>query len=727
MAEPVRIVLMWHMHQPYYKDPVRGEYALPWTYLHATKDYFDMGAIIEDVPGAKAVINVVPSLLEQLQEYAAGTAVDPFILRTKLSPAAMTTDDRLFILENFFSAHRERMIEPHRRYMELYYMAGEGKPGAASERLRHFDDQDILDLQVCFLLAWTGEAARRRFPECRALLEKDQGYSEEDRNTLLSIHQTILSSIIPLYRRLQAQGRIELTVSPYYHPILPLLCDTSIAKVAMPDVSVPQEPFQEPVDARAQVLQGVAYFKSVFGVAPDGMWPSEGAVSDEALSIIQSCGITWVATDEEILGQSLSGGLVGGQRRLLYQPWRFRDQAGGLGMLFRDHQLSDLIGFTYSGWDPVRAVADFIGKITQIAAQGGEVIPVILDGENAWEFYEQNGYAFLTHLYHELASNPAIRLTTGAAIFSKAGEDHRLTHVHPGSWINGNYGIWIGHPEENRGWEQIRLARQAMVAALPEINQALITGQLPEDPHARMLCTSLYAAQGSDWFWWYGDDHYCPHSDRFDRLFRLHLTNIYQLLSLPVPQALLEPIKVMSPAGLVRLPAAFIRPVVNGEIGGYFEWLAAGKYDLTKQGSSMHASERLMSALYWGYDENTLYLRLDCARPCDQFLSPGDVLYVDLVGEIEQRLVITPETGQGLLLNRADQGYHEQDVKLQVGVGGIVELGIPLLALKPAATGRWYLVLTLLSAEQLRGRWPSDGSIVLPYEGAALELNDWIV
>ncbi|HEY5975351.1 MAG TPA: glycoside hydrolase family 57 protein, partial [Geobacteraceae bacterium] len=413
MAPPLDIVFLWHMHQPYYKDPLLGEYVLPWTYLHGVKDYFDMAAIVDETPGARAVFNLVPSLLDQLVDYAAGTAVDPFLVRGRMAPAEMGEDDRLFVIDNFFAANRQRLIEPNRRYLELSCLAGEEGRTRPAERLRHFRDQDILDLQVWFFLAWTGEAARRRYPELQALVAKGGHFNREDKELLFACHREILASIIPLYRKLHAEGKAELSVTPYFHPILPLLCDLRSARGAMPKVALPTQPFRHPEDARSQVRSAVAAFTRLFGFPPRGMWPSEGSVSDEALAVIAGCGLEWAATDEGVLVHSLADGLGPG-RAALYQPYRYAAAGRDLTLLFRDHALSDLVGFTYSQWEPGRAVDDFIGRLRGIRshAPGARVVPVILDGENAWEYYEDNGYPFLTRLYQTLADDRDVRLTT---------------------------------------------------------------------------------------------------------------------------------------------------------------------------------------------------------------------------------------------------------------------------------------------------------------------------
>ncbi len=729
MTRPIDVIFLWHMHQPYYKDPVKGEYALPWTYLHAIKDYYDMPAIVEDTPGARAVFNIVPSLVEQLLEYAAGSAVDPFLLKGQMNPEDMTEDDRVFLLENFFSANRQRMIEPHRRYLELLYMAGEGKSGSARERVKHFSNQDLLDLQVCFFLAWTGEAARRRFPVFQELLAKGQDYTAEDRARLFGTQRALLNEIVPLYKRLHAAGRIELSVTPYFHPILPLLCDSQMAREAMPRITLPEERFRHPEDAHAQICQGLQYFEEIFGIAPQGMWPSEGSVSNEVLQLISDCGLNWVATDEEVLARSLDGGL-GEHHERLYRPWRFATNKGDLGIFFRDHQLSDLIGFTYSQWDARRAVSDFIARLRQIGRQVGSedrVIPVILDGENAWEFYPDNAYTFLSGLYTAVAEAPDLNLTTCSAVMAQASFTGRLHRIHPGSWINANYGIWIGHPEENLAWDLLARTRRVLEEHHPAAAKQLASGKPDGDALTRLLCTSLYAAEGSDWFWWFGDDHFSPHSDRFDRLFRQHLINIYNLLGLSPPRELLEPIKKKSPAGLVREPAGFIEPEINGRVGDYFEWLAAGLFDLTRQGSAMHSSDRLLQGFYWGYNRSQLFFRIDGVQDLARLLRESDILALHLIADREYRLPMQRSCSEGLLLVKELGNWNPTGTYCRWAIERTCEVAIPLEGLGLPAKSKLFASVTLTRDREEIGRWPSDAPLMLRYEGPELEANDWLI
>ncbi len=731
MSAPLDVVIIWHMHQPYYKDPLKKEYALPWTYLHGIKDYFDMPAIVEDTPGARAVFNLVPSLIEQLLDYASGSASDPFLQIGMANPADLNQDERIFLLENFFSANRQRMIEPSRRYLELLYMAGEGKPGSARDRVRHFSDQDLLDLQVWFFLAWTGEAARRRYPAFGELLAKGEKFTADDKQLLFATQRELLQATIPLYKRLHEEGRIELSVSPYYHPILPLLCDIRSARNAMPRVTLPTEQFRHPEDARAQIQRGIAYFEEIFGFTPHGMWPSEGSVSNEALEIISDCGISWVATDEEVLAKSIEGGL-GDHKERLYRTWRFNCHHGGVNLFFRDHQLSDLVGFTYSQWDASRAATDLSTRLHAIKSRLGgtrRVVPLILDGENAWEYYSNNAYDFLQQMYATIAASHDLNLTTCSEVLARNGAEHHLQSIHHGSWINANYGIWIGHPEENLAWDLVARARQAAVSRHPTV-AAILAGVQPEtgpDDVAEQICSSLYAAEGSDWFWWYGDDHFSPHSDRFDRLFRLHLINVYHLLGQDTPRELLEPIKKKSPAGLIREPAAFIDPDINGRISSYFEWLAAGLYDLTRQGSAMHSSDRMLQSFYYGYNRISFFFRIDGIQELSRLLQDIDVLNLYLIHDREYRIPMQLRGDECLLQVRENNVWVPTRGHCRWKIAKTCEVSIPLESLNLTPKSKMFASISLVRDNEEIGRWPSDAPLMLYYAGPEIELDNWLI
>jgi alpha-amylase/alpha-mannosidase (GH57 family) len=731
MTDPLYVTLLWHMHQPFYKDPVQGEYILPWTYLHAIKDYYDMPAIVDQTPGAKVVFNLVPSLLEQIEDYAQGTAQDPFLVRARMSPADMNEEERIFVLENFFSANRQRMIDPHKRYLELYCLSGDGAGGATRDRLRALGDQELLDLQVWFYLSWTGESARRRFPEFRELIRKGKNFSASDKLLLFETQRALLAEIIPLYKKLHDEGKAELSVTPYFHPILPLLCDSRSAQVAMPKVTLPTQQFRHPEDARSQVARGIAGFEKYFGFTPKGLWPSEGALSDDVLAILVEQGFSWTASDEWVLSKSLPKGL-GRDREALYRPYSFHRDSREIALFFRDHGLSDLIGFTYSQWDAERAVGDFVAKLKEVRqrAHGSRVVPVVLDGENAWEYYQDNGHPFLSRLYRTLAETPGLVPATFSEVLERVPERRALTHVHPGSWINANYGIWIGHPEENLGWDYLAKARAAALEQSPAVAALLAgdgAGSEDADETAQLICKSLYAAEGSDWFWWYGDDHFSPHSASFDLLFRRHLMNVYRLLGLTVPRELYEPIKKQSPAGFVREPAALITPSITGVVTDYFEWLAAGLYDLTKQASAMHAAESLLQSFFYGYDRTYFYIRIDGVQSLEKIFQQGDLLSLHLIHASEYRLDMQLGVCEGELLVKGPAGWQASGTSTLYGIVRIAEARIPLATLNLSAGDKLFAYFTLTRSREELGRWPVDTPLLLNYAGPDLDLETWLI
>jgi alpha-amylase/alpha-mannosidase (GH57 family) len=432
----VKLALLWHMHQPYYEDLATGEHILPWVRLHAIKDYWGMVAMLEEFPGVRVTFNLVPSLVRQVQAFAEGRARDRH-LELGLKPAAeLTADESRWLVANGFHAPYARMIGPYPRYAQLHAYRTERRP---------FGADDLRDLQVWHKLAWMDPDWLAGDPRLVALVEKDRGYTEDDKTLLRSLELDLLSRVVPAYRAAGARGQVELSTSPFYHPILPLLCDSDAHQHAHPGAPRPRTRFTRPGDARLQIDRAIAFHESTFGARPTGMWPSEGSVSDEAMALAGAAGLTWIATDEDILARSLKTPL-GDRPDLLYRPYLLGN--AGPVVLFRDHALSDRIGFAYQSWEPGAAAADFVARLRDIgqrftAASGGEVatIPVILDGENAWEYYDGGGRPFLRALYRALQEAGDIQTVTMAE--AAAGPAKPLPSIFPGSWINGDFYIWI--------------------------------------------------------------------------------------------------------------------------------------------------------------------------------------------------------------------------------------------------------------------------------------------
>jgi len=501
------------MHQPYYRNLLTGTAELPWVRLHGVKDYLDMVQKLSGFPAIRQTFNIVPSLMEQVEGYADRSLKDAYLDLSYKPAAELTEQDKQFILVNFFSINVERVIAMHPRYYELFFKRS---------RRASFDTQDFLDLQVWFNLAWIDPSFRTRIPELKAIIAKGRFYSEEDKRVVLGKQTDILEDIIPVYKKTMESGQLELSVTPYYHPILPLLYDTNVAKEANPKATLPKVRFHHPEDTKSQIDQAVVYYNERFGAKPLGMWPSEEGVSEHILPAIIASGINWIVTDEAILFKSLKR-----KKRdtaLLYQPHLLEREEGRLNIIFRDRNLSDLIGFTYHKMSAKDAVDDFIKHLDNIesAFKGKDVLVTIaMDGENAWEYYPNDGHDFLDLLYKRLSEASNIRTTTVTEYLNKFPAKLKIKRLAAGSWIYGEFGKWIGNPQKRKAWEYLAKARKE----LDSLDLELARKQ-------------MYICEGSDWFWWYGEDP----DGSFDALFRKHLTNFYNIIGKNPPEYLNSPI-----------------------------------------------------------------------------------------------------------------------------------------------------------------------------------------
>ncbi|HET9951287.1 MAG TPA: glycoside hydrolase family 57 protein [Candidatus Eisenbacteria bacterium] len=603
MAAPVRLALVWHMHQPSYRDPATGRFRLPWTRLHATKDYLDMPAALAAHPGVHVTFSLTPILLEQLDAIAAGAADpgaydDPHLAAARARADALDEETRRFILREFFHAQRERMIEPHPRYLELSRRAeGEAKG------LAPLTVGEMRDLQVWFHLAWVDPVHRAEEP-IRSLWEQGRGFSEEQKEALLAWGLELAGRAAPAYREAQARGQAELATVPYHHPILPLLIDTASPREVSSTIVLPEPRARALEDAVAQIRAARRSHETRFGKAPAGLWPSEGAVSQEALRAIAAEGFAWAASDEETLRRALEAAgdprAVGAGLHL--QAWRIHTDAGPLSMLFRDRRLSDLIGFTYGSWDPSRAARDFTARVLETAGtwrgEGPAVVPVILDGENCWESYDEDGGPFLDALYGALESSDEIEAVTVSEALAAAPPKANLFHVPVSSWIRADLSIWVGHAEKNRAWTLLHEAREAIRAA---------ESRSADASRIAAARASLHAAEASDWFWWYGDDHPSAHAEVFDALFRAHVRSVYRSLEIAPPSRLGASLRdTVSRAA----EAPYVRPRLDGRESDFYEWRDAVRVDPAVTSGSMHQTAGRVRELRYGIDEHSLFVRV---------------------------------------------------------------------------------------------------------------------
>ena len=609
----IRVALLWHMHQPLYRDPREGEYRLPWVRMHGLKDYYGMVKLVEEFPSLRLTFNLVPSLIAQLDEYAAGTARDPFFEAARTPAADLDVAGRRFLLRYFFQANHTHLIGRYPRYREL--LDKYRNYGFNDQRAhRNFSEAELRDLQVLSQLAWFDEYFLKEEPG-RRLAAKGRGFDLDDQAAVCAAQAGLLARIVPAYREAQVSGQVELSTSPFYHPILPLLCDSMVAGESHPFVPMPRERFRWPDDARTQLERACELHQRVFGLRPTGLWPSEGSVSDEVIRLAADLGFHWLATDEGVLGRSLDcsftrrpdGAVDDGER--LYGPCLFTAASRPVHLFFRDHQLSDLIGFVYAQMDAEAAADDFLQRIRRAAAplaSAGRdaLVPVILDGENAWEYFPQSGRAFLRAVYHRLTHASDVETCTLGAACAQP-EVVRLDHVVPGSWINANFDVWLGAEEDNRAWDLLGQARWAWEQARRAETLA------PE--RLELAFESLLAAEGSDWNWWYGPEHHSENQVEFDALFRAHLTQVYFHLGLTPPGSLAAPLlkRQISDRSRQEPASGWVHPRLDGQVSSYFEWLGAAVYHADHRTSAMHGKHSCMAALHAGFDADTLFLRLD--------------------------------------------------------------------------------------------------------------------
>jgi alpha-amylase/alpha-mannosidase (GH57 family) len=706
----LNVALMWHMHQPCYREPDNRVFRLPWVRLHALKDYYDMAALAAQYPGISLTFNLVPVLVEQLEDYAAGRCSDHHLEASRKPVSDLTPEDKAFILKDFFMAHWGNMVEPYPRYRELLERRGRpADPAGLARAAQKFSPQDFRDLQVWFNLCWTDPWHIKSDPALARLLSKGRNFTEEDKLQLWSSQQAVLSSIIPLYRRLWREGLIEVSTTPYYHPILPLLCDSDAARESMPGAQLPPR-FAFPQDAGDQILKALDYMEGVFGQRPAGMWPSEGSVSGQAVELMARAGLRWTASDEGILERSLGQPLRRGQELerpdLLYQPY----QVGGINVFFRDRAISDKMGFDYYNWDPLQAADDLVSRLETAAvglggSAGDRVVPIILDGENVWEFFPDDGHAFLNRLYLKLSESPRLRCQTFSRYLEGGPPAGRLAKIFPGSWINSDFRIWIGSGDNNCAWELLLRTRQAVEAE---------RARLEADSGLRQrVMEHIQAAEGSDWFWWFGGNFSSENLAEFDGLFREHLRSVYRLLGREAPERLFSPVLR---AGSDRSPGAeplsLISPRLDGMVSWFYEWSGSGLYDIQSEGGAMKRSRQFFRRLHFGFDRRFLYLRLDpspsarlsdLSRPC---------LVIDVLKPGRRSLSFELAPGA------APDGCG-------LGVGRIIELGIPYESLGAGPGDEIEIQAVLKTAGEEMEKHPDGFPLGIRLPDGDFEARNW--
>lgn len=725
----VALAFLWHQHQPYYPDDLTGENPMPWVRLHAVKDYYGMALHLLEVPEMQCTINLVPSLVMQLLAYVENNASDRFLDLSRLPAESLTAEQAYFVIDNFFMAQFENFIRPRPRYLELF-LKRDLAHQTAPEALRRFNVRDLRDLQVWFNLAWIHPLAFERDADLAELRLKGKMYTEEEKLLVLDKHRDIMAKILPLHKQLVDRGQVELTTTPFYHPILPLLIDKKLAREAMPDVRLPRFLQGYPEDAAFHVREAVAYHAQVFGQAPKGMWPAEGSVCQPMIPLLSDHGIKWIATDEEILSQSTKGYVSRDQRghvrnpQALYQPSRVSEHGKELSIVFRDHALSDLIGFHYQRSDSVSAAEDFISKLRGIGSSvsGSEpaLVPVILDGENCWEHYPGNGVAFLRTLYQRCVSSVDVKPVRIMDYLEMHPPRTSLPYLAAGSWINHNFDIWIGHHEDNTAWDLLHRTRDHLVRR---------QGERPLDAKlVERAWREIYIAEGSDWNWWYGPQHSSAQDGLFDFLFRRHLQNVYHLLGEAPPDDLHLPIAARAPRPTYTQPRSFLEVKVDGRRRP-IEWMGAGVYlPGNERGTMAMATAGWIHELHFGFTPQRLLIRLDFEGSAKAALANVDEIRVLLPMDPPMEVVIEqPGGAPRVSWYEGSERHPDKAQAVEVGIDQVATIAIPFDLMHVPVDGELRFCVDLRQGGQSRERAPREEYLATIRPSPDFERINWDV
>ncbi len=592
------------MHQPAYKLNPESDFLLPWVRMHAVKDYLDMVLIMRDFPKLKLNFNLVPLLLQSLIDYGQNHAQD---VHSKLSVTPieeLTDDDKRLILTNFFDANFTAMISHHEEYKKLYNK----RVVENVYDINEYTNQEYSDIMAWFNLAWFDPIYGEIYPELKQLAEKGSGFTLEDREKIIEYQLEIIRQIIPTYKKYMEDGRIEISTSPLYHPILPILLDIKCAHRNIPNPEVLPANLRMSKDAIAQTKLALDKMEEIFGRRPKGIWPPEHCVSAKTLDVLADLGVKWTISDEGILANSINYDFVRDFKGHLADPYHllktyeYKTHNSKIDIIFRDSIIPNLISFEYPSVEPDKAANDLYNRIkviqNRILASPDEshLLTIALDGENSWENYQEDGSHFLKAIYKLIEEDDTLETVLISDYIEQDKNIKKLPKIYSGSWINRNFQLWIGEPTKNQAWNALKRTHD-------DFNK--FVEENPNHPNIEKARNEIFTAEGSDWFWWYGEPNNSGQDHLFDYLFREHLKNVYKYFDMPVPNSLEMPLGLMSKPS--SLPTGAITPIMDGQDRIDDEWLNAGVIELP----DIPYSEDLkfFKKIKFGFDSDNLYLR----------------------------------------------------------------------------------------------------------------------
>lgn len=599
-TKKLSIAFYWHMHQPVYQLTPTGDYLMPWVRLHAVKDYLDMVLILEKFPKIKLNFNLVPVLLDSLIDYGENDLHDIHSRLTVTDVEDLTADDKEFIINNFFDANFHSMILPSDEYNRLYqkYQLNQ------ENDINMFSNQEYSDLMALFNLAWFDPIYKNMYPELKKLIKKGKGYTTEDRIKIIDIQRDIIRKIIPTYKKFSDEGKIEITTSPYYHPILPILLDIKGIKKSS-ETDLPSNLKME-LDAKMQTEMALDRMEDIFGKRPRGIWPSEHCINSKELNLFKELGVDWTISDEGILSNSINFEFVRDFRGYLEDPYHllksYKYKDDGVNIIFRDSVIPNLIGFEYPSHPAEGAANDLYDRIkvaqSKLLSSPDEnhLITIAMDGENCWENYTSDGSTFLSTIYSLIENDPSLETVLISDYLDKDTQKP-LNKISSGSWVNRNFKLWIDEPLKNLAWTYLKQVRDDF---------SNYVKQNPLNPNIEAARRELFICEGSDWFWWYGEPNDSGRDNIFDYIFREHLKNIYLYLGLEVPQYLDTPLlsAITKPS---RYPKGEFTPVMDGKEKDDDNWLNAGCIKIPD--GPVLKEDKFYDKICFGYDKDNLYLR----------------------------------------------------------------------------------------------------------------------
>ncbi len=703
-GKKLHVAFLWHMHQPWYLLDHTGTAAMPWVRLHALRDYYDVPRLMEQ-KGFPGTINLVPCLLRQIQLLSDNETNDPYWDILIANPRDLTDSQRSFMVSNFIKVNYANYISKSPRYTELMAKY------QATHDYRSFSEQELFDLQIHYLISWFGETLKKN-TEVIKLIILDKNFTTDDKKTLISIANKRISEIIPYYHRLFFNEIIEPSTSPFYHPILPLLCDIRIAKQSNPRTTLPNIDFMYPSDASVQIKNGLEFFVNTLHINPECIWSSEGSLSEEIIPLLIHNGFKVTFGDEDVLkkSQELLYGEPGSSIADSHlRPRKIHRSNSLIHIFFRDKTLSDNIGFKYYNMEVEDAVNHFLNTLHTIRKSLPEddneyIASIMLDGENAWEYYDHNGLPFLTKLYESLLSDPDIEPTTFKKYLSKNPQIPTLDRLAPGSWIASDFSTWCGDEEKNKAWKILAQTRDNLTRTYDKMDVKTKKEALEH----------MMIAEGSDWFWWYGETNFTPHMDIFDSLFRHHLKRVYELSDTPLPADITETIhqsaRVLEP---IQRPMQFIHPKLDGKPTSYFEWSSAGIYKVSGFRGAMHGSEKqFLERIFFGFDLQNLYLRLDSNFSLKEFFREGGEFLLEFTNP--KRIYINifiKDDVKNISVYEISEG-EKKSVKIQgllIACERSCEIKIPFISLNATPDKPVRLVVYTRKEDSLDERFPSSG------------------